>query len=447
MRTTPPLSSSPLPFHVPHPLQVVLHDGTPVYHVHRASSDITTVVLHFHAGGLHAPVIPGSTAMAMEMLVRGTQKRTMQEFAEAVEQLGGQIRSSTNRSSSSIAAVGLTEHAPALLRLMAEAVSAPRMDPAELEAARAQWMSDLRMEASDPMWLASRALQRTSFSGHPYELPSRGTVGTLESLTLEVVHEAFAHLRRAPRTIIVSGGATLTDVLPTLEELVASLESTRAPDGVPTPTVPRRRAGIVEVADAVQTALAVSLPGPLYHSPDFPAVRLITTVLGGYALGRLFTVLREEKGYTYGAYAGVDVVDTWGTIDISTSVGTDATADTIATIGSMLDQLCSEPIPDQELDDARQHLLGSYARAMETPQQVASAIWRLLLFGLPMDYYETTVQTISQLQAAQLESAQQTWFQQSSWLIGASGHASTIASACAGHVDDTVIWTPLEFER
>ena len=73
------------------------------------------MVLHFHAGGVHAPEMPGSTALAMEMLVRGTERLTMQEFAEAVEQLGGQIRSSTQRSSSSIAAVGLTEHAPALL--------------------------------------------------------------------------------------------------------------------------------------------------------------------------------------------------------------------------------------------------------------------------------------------------------------------------------------------
>lgn len=415
--------------------------------MHRASSDITTVVLHFHAGGVHAPEMPGSTAMAMEMLVRGTERLTMQEFAEAVEQLGGQIRSSAQRSSSSIAAVGLTEHAPALLRLMAEAMQTPRFDPTELEAARAQWVSDVRMEAADPMWLASRALARVSFYGHPYELPSRGNVGTLEALTPEAVYEAYRQLRRAPRTIIVAGGAALDDLVPTLEELVQALDAVQPTIAVPAPVVPAGRAGVVDVADAVQTALAISLPGPLYSHPDFPAVRLITTVLGGYALGRLFTVLREEKGYTYGAYAGVDVVDTWGTIDISTSVGTEATADTIATIGSMLDELCSQRIPDLELNDARQHLLGSYARAMETPQQVASAIWRLLLFGLPMDYYEATVQRIGQLQPSELEPVQQRWFDRSAWLIGASGQSSTITSACAGQVHEIQTWMPVEFER
>lgn len=195
-------------------------------------------------------------------------------------------------------------------------------------------------------------------------------------------------------------------------------------------------------ADAVQTVLRISLPSVPHLHPDMPVLSLVTTAFGGYTLARLFTVLREQKGYTYGAYAFPEMRRYGRTTIIGTSVGNEYTADTMMTIREELNRLATQPLAADDLANARQYMLGSFARNNETPQQAAGLAWTMLQFGLPDDYYATYVRRLQEITAEECFAVQQRYFNPSLWAMGLCGNDDIVQAALQGLVDRIVHMDP-----
>jgi zinc protease len=191
--------------------------------------------------------------------------------------------------------------------------------------------------------------------------------------------------------------------------------------------------------DAVQSVLRIGLPNVPFDHPDMPALSLATSALGGFTLARLFSILREQKGYTYGAYAFPDMRRYGRATVIGTSVGNEYTVDTMRTIYDELRRISTEPLDAEELENARQYMLGSFARNNETPQQTAGLAWTILQYGLADDYYTTY---ISRLQAVTVEEclhAQQRYLDPALWCIGVAGQEQVLRTALDGMVQRTVV--------
>jgi predicted Zn-dependent peptidase len=416
-----------------------LSNGTPVYVVPSSSKDILTITLALDHGSTR-DVIQGDTSMTMQMLTLGAAGMDASAFADEVESRGCCLRASTSHDSSSLQVTGLGEWFEDAARLMASCIREPRFDADELEKLKTRTLADIMIDCKDVDWLAARAAGQGAYGDHPYARAKDGTPHSLAKITVDHLRNVHALLLRVPRRIIVAGPITIDRALPVLESLFGPLPSSGHAEELALPTIGSGIAVIADNDEAVQTAFRMILPSVSMHHPDYAAVQLITTVFGGYSLARLFTILREEKGYTYGAYASPHSRQLDSSIIISTSVGNEFTADTMATIAAEVERLGSQIIPDEELENARQYIVGSFARSCETPQQTAYLLYTLLQFDLPYDHYEQYIQRVQQLTASDLLEVQRRIYDRSRWVVGAAGVASEIEYAIAPFTSEVRLW-------
>ena len=441
MQTAPPLSIKPLHFTLPHIVKAALPDGTPVFIVPAANKDLVTISIAMRTGSIHDEV-PGVTSITAQMLNRGTTSLDAAAFAEEVERRGCSLRAAADSDACTIHASGLAEWFDDLVGFAASALLQPRFDEAELDKLRQKTIADMLVELVDVEWLAGRACASRTFYNHPYARPKNGTPATLKTLTRADLQRAHERMCSADRYVIVAGPVEAETVVQKLSAALHGLHTPKASTIVDAVASTPGWGIMAPKEDAVQTAFRITMPGIGYGSPDYPALQVVANVLGGYTLARLFTVLREEKGYTYGAYAFPTVRPLSATSTIVTSVGNEFTADTLATIADEVQQISSKRIDDEEFENARQQILGSFARSCETPQQTASLVYTLVQYHLPFDYFDKHIETIQTLTPDSVAHVQQQYFTTKDWIVGISGVGSVIESALKPYAGSIETWTP-----
>jgi predicted Zn-dependent peptidase len=369
------------------------------------------------------------------MLTRGTQRLTFAQFSEEVEMRGCAVRSGCDRDNLTLSAFGLREYIDDMMGLLAESFLTPRFDDAEIASLKRIAAANYQQDNSDPDFLANWALVRAAFGNHPYAWLRDGTPDTIDALNADRLRAVHARFLAAPRTIIIAGGFDPDAAMKRIDETLGTApragDEVRIPDAI----FRTRQAVIAHKDDSVQSVIRVALPGiPLHHQDSTP-LNLVLSVLGGYTMARLFTILREQKGYTYGAYGYPDTRRHASQMVLTASVGNQFTADTIATLESELKRMRSTLIDVEELENARQHVLGMFARTNETPQQTASLLWARLQFGLPETYFETHIERLQRLTPEHLIPVQELYMDPHRWSFGISGDATVIREALDGHVD------------
>jgi predicted Zn-dependent peptidase len=303
-------------------------------------------------------------------------------------------------------------------------------------------IADMMVDLVDVEWLAARACATRAYDGHPYARPRNGTPATLRTLSREHLVAVHERMMNAPRHIIVAGPIPPDVAREKLNRALGSLPNHTAYHRLDRAAL-RPRSGVLALKDdAVQTAFRVALPSTSFASDDYAAVQICTGVLGGYTLARLFTILREEKGYTYGAYAFGDVRPHGSTIGVVTSVGNEFTHDTMQVIAAEIERIGTQRINDEEFSNAQQHLLGSFARSNETPQQTAGLVWSMIHHQVPMSFYNTYVERLQQLTPDDVREAQRTYFTRDAWVVGLAGREDVIRPALDGMVETIETWTP-----
>jgi len=148
-------------------------------------------------------------------------------------------------------------------------------------------------------------------------------------------------------------------------------------------------------------------------------------VLGG-TMGRLFRHLREEKGYTYGIGSGFTATSYRGSWSSSTSVRTDVTEPALTDLLGEIGDLRDKPVPENELADAKRAIVGSFARDLESPQQVLGYYVDNWLYGLPADYWDTYPARVMAVTGAQAQAAAQKYWAPGRLQIVAVGDATKV---------------------
>lgn len=435
--TVPPLSTQPLRFIMPAAEAHTLANGTRVRLIPAPNEDIVSITIGLDTGAVHDQ-IAGETTFTARMLTRGTERYSPDAFADAVESRGCSVSSAATYDVTTVTGVGLAEHADVILSLMVESITSPGFDPAEIDRERQKRIANLMMNADDPEMLAVWASMHAAYHGHPYGRLRDGDADTLAAVDGAVMRRVHARMLRVPRAIIVAGPFEPQAMLRRIDELLSPLPVPDIDPSIPEATLWTGTAVVVPKPDAVQSVIRAVLPNVPFDHPDMAAMALVTSALGGYTLARLFTILREQKGYTYGAYAFPEMRRYGRTTLLVTSVGNEYTADTIATLHDELRRLATEPLQADELLNARQSMLGAFARNNETPQQAAGLLWTILQHRLPEDFYTRYVQRLQDVTIDECMAVQQRWFDPAQWGLGICGNLDVVHPALDGLVQRIV---------
>ena len=382
------------------------------------------------SGGLaDKPDYRGLSSFTATLLREGTTKRSSKDIAEQVDAIGATLAASSGLSSltSVVTASGLVENLDQTMDLFADVIRNPTFPQAEVDKYKTRTLAQLQFQRSIPQFLAAEQFQRAIYgTSHPASLvaPPAASLKKLTSKDLADFHATYYRPNNAILAIV--GDVTMKDIMPKIEKAFGDWARADVPvASIPAaPAQTDSRIYLIDRPGSVQTVIQLGTLGIERTSPDYFSVLLADRVLGGGPSGRLFLNLREDKGYTYGAYSNFNSSRYRGTWGASSEVRTDVTEGAMKEFMYELNRLRTDVVPAEELDNAKRAIVGSFALSLEQPGTLLQNIITQKLYNLPADYWDTYPQKVAAITAADVQKAAQKYLDMSHLQVVAVGDAS-----------------------
>ena len=344
----------------------------------------------------------GLADFAASLLTKGTPTRTAEEISEAIDFVVGSLRASATADWINVSLGVLEPDLDAGLALLADVVMNPTFPDDELELVRTRALSGLEASLARPAVLASRAFTRAVYGEHGYgKLETEATLRAIDRPSLQAFHQRWFHPRNA--LFVVAGSASANRVASALESAFREWEPGSVPEvAYGAPPAPRREVILVHRPGSVQAVVRAGHLLARGDHPDWTALSVADQVVGGGITGRLFKILREERGWTYGAYAQGTRRKDLGVWQAAIEARNEVAADAIAELIVQIERMRTELVPGPELDVTQSFLVGSFPLAIETPQQIANQVASNRLLGLPDDALVTYRDRVTALDATDI---------------------------------------------
>jgi len=391
-RRRPPAPLPPRALNLPTPTETTLGNGLRVVLVEQERLPLVSFRLAFRTGdAFDPPELPGLADMLSDMLVEGTQTRTSRQIAEHVARFGAMLSAGASSDYTTVAASSLSAFAEEVIGLLADVALRPSFPEDELDLTKANAQQNLIAQRAQPSFLASEAVARVLFGEHPYSVVSP-TPESLEALTRErLLGQHRAKFVPNNAVLLVAGDVERDSMLARVEELFGGWQpgEVEEPRFPAPPELKGRTVYVVNRPGSAQTNIVVANRGLRRTDPDYFPVLVMHTILGGTASARLFMNLREDKGYTYGAYTQLDARRYAGSFRATAEVRTPVTGASLKEIFYELGRIRDEDVSEKELSDAKSYLTGIFPIRLETQEGLVEQLLQIRMHDLPPDYLET----------------------------------------------------------
>jgi len=357
----------------------VLPNGLTVVVREDPTVGVMATALHVRAGSLfETSETAGITNFLQRVILRGTQRHTALTLIEAIEDLGGTLDASGDVEYGEVSGTALARNWESLLRLVAEVALHPTLPPEEVERERRLILSTIQSRGDTPFQRAFDSVLHDLYAGHPYAWPSVGRRESMEGISRDMLHAHYAAIYRPDRMVLaVSGNVPGSKVVRAARKLFRHLPVAATPAQASVTEVSARGGRRLVERPVQQAQVLVGYLGPSLLHRDYPASRVLTTVLGGGMSGRLFRELRDQRGLAYS-------VGTLGSFRTGPSflvsyLGTAPSNAEAAEIGMLgeIERLRGEVVAEPELARAKAYLLGNLAMDRRTNARHA---WYMAFF-------------------------------------------------------------------
>ncbi len=365
-------------------------NGLQLYGVEQHEVPLVQFSLTLKGGGLlDDPEKPGVANLMSDVMMEGTANKTPLELEEAIDELGASIRMYTSREAISLSANGLSTKAGDIAGLAREILLEPRWDEAEFARIKNETVETINRQLVNPGAVAANVFNKLVYGEN--SILGQSTLGTEESvqaITMDDLRSFYdAYFSPSAAYITVAGDISQAEAI----QLFGPLEEAWpardvAGPGYPAPE-PQARAALyfVDIPGARQSQLYVGHLGLPRTDPDFHAATVMNYQLGGSFNGVLNMILREEKGFTYGARSYFGGGSYPGVFAASTSVQSTATRESVEIIRDEIRKY-REGITREELAFTRDAMILSNARRFETLGSLLGMLDPVARYDFPADY-------------------------------------------------------------
>ncbi len=396
-----PDGAQPKIFRFPKAATKTLANGTRTFVVTDKEQPMVTVQLVLlNAGSADDPAgKPGVANMTADMLTQGTDSRTAQQIAQAIDFVGGSLNASADKDSTYLSVTVVKRDFALAMDLLSDILLHPSFKKDELDRRRQQALSGLQVQYSDPGYIAGVVLGRLVYAQHPYGLPGIGTPDSLRKIEREDLVR-FRETRYTPDRALLAfaGDITAETAISAAEKYLGSAVWPKKGTSAAAPPKPAPVQGLhiflIDKPDANQTQIRVGRLGIPRNHPDYILLYVTNRIFGGGFNSRLSTEVRQKKGLTYGAYSNFNSYKEAGDFSASTFTRTEATAEATKLVVDLISRMSTGELGPKELDFARDYIAGVFPIQTETGEQVASRIVSVAQYDLPADYNDTYQQKV-----------------------------------------------------
>lgn len=354
---------------------------------------VPVVSIQFSIGGGTTQDPEGKEGLANLMtglFDEGAGDLDSQAFQSRLDELGAEMAFSVTRDRMRGNMKMLAEKRDEALNLLALAVQKPRFDDEAIDRIREQLVAELKASEKDPKTIAQNRLLTLIYGKHPYARRGEGTPETLATINRDdLVKAHHAMFARDNIHIGIVGPVSANEATTIIDKIFGAL-----PEKAELKKIEEAKLNLGGMAnvnyDLPQTSLMLVYPGVKRNDPDFFAAYLMNYVLGGPGLtSRLFSEVREKRGLAYTVGSSLMLYDHSATLAVSTGTRSSEAQKSLSTIRSEVKKMADEGVSEQELDEAKSYVIGSYAvQNMGSSSDIAATLVSLQDENLPIDYIE-----------------------------------------------------------
>lgn len=394
---------------LPSPTEATLPNGLTVKLIGMHEVPVVQAVLTIEGGARLDGELAGLATFVAGMLDEGAGDRDAFELAAEVEYLGASLGAGAGWDATTISLRAPRRTINEAMTLMGDVVLRPRFAKEDVERQRDLRIASILQSRDQPGAVASNVFGYTVYpAAHPYHRPIGGdSISTvqLDSSTVRDFWNRTADPRKA--TLVIAGDITLEEARTLATTALGGWKtpgtSAAGPASAADPARPPTRIFLVDKPEAAQSVMMIGAPGVARSSPDYAAITLMNTILGGSFSARLNDILREQKGYTYGAGSDYSWRPLPGPFVASAAVRTDVTDSSLAIFFDEFRRIRSEPVTQQELDRAKSYITLGALGQFESTRQVAGELASLEMFGLTLADIPKEMDQIRALGAADVQ--------------------------------------------
>ncbi|MGE0353764.1 MAG: M16 family metallopeptidase [Gemmatimonadales bacterium] len=410
-RSVPPRLAPPPAFTTPRVQTSTLANGVRLYVVEMHEVPLVQFVALFGAGGLSEGSRHGLASFTANMLDEGAGSRDAAAIAAEAAYLGASLGTGADWTSMQASLKVPRRTMEPALDLLADVIRRPTFAAGEVLRQRDLLLARIIQQRDQPNVMAQLAFGAIVYpEGHPYHVSLNGdsaSVATFDSVSVRRFYEDA--LTPAGMSIVVVGDITPAEARKALEARFGGSWGTRGGMLKPVTSAPAAFGGprtvfLVDKPGAAQSIIYIGSPGVDRRSPDYYAIQVMNTLLGGSFSSRLNSNLRETRGYTYGARSGFAFRPTLpGPFLATAAVRTNVTDSSLIEFFKEINRIRDEPVDSVELARAKAYLALGLPGDFETTSQVAFRMADLLDFDLPFTYYNDYVQRVMAVTAADVQ--------------------------------------------
>ncbi|WCT14734.1 M16 family metallopeptidase [Mucilaginibacter jinjuensis] len=370
------------------PGHIKLPNGCNLYYFNSGEQDLVRIEWVF--GNLRFnPAKPLLNSAVVTMLTEGTSKLSASQIADQIDFYGAFLQSEFGYDNSIVTLYSLSKHLGSTLPVIKDMVTDSVFPESELETYVRNQQQKLQVSLQKNDVVARRTFNKAMNGDSLYGLAA--DAADYQQLQREDMLVHFKQMFQPSNCTIFLAGKIDDSILKLITDAFG--DSWANGEEAADTTQPEISSAdehfyYIEKPDAIQSAIRIGSRIINRNHPDFPALQVLNTILGGYFGSRLMANIREDKGYTYGIGSGMTSLKHCGSIFIATEVGADVCKDALSEIEKEINRLKTELVPQEELDLVRNYMLGSLLGSLENVFSHADKFKNVYFSGLDYSYYD-----------------------------------------------------------
>jgi len=416
-RSQAPAISQITQIHLPAIEKSKLDNGIPVYTVNTGTQDVVKIQLVFKAGIWYQSQ-PLQAYFTNQMLEEGTQSKSAAELSEKLDFYGSYINLKVNRDNACVDVYCLNKYLEPILDIVSDMVMHPLFGEKELNRLRDQEKQAHLIRNEKVRFIAQKQFSTLLYGNkHPY-----GTTATLEDydkISVKTIN-AFHHgYYGSGNCHIFISGKTSKRTFSTLNRFFGEspwgqTEGVIETDFLPSTSIETKH--FMPKEQVMQSAIRMGKRIIGRKHPDYFSLSVVSTLFGGYFGSRLMSNIREDKGYTYGIYAGMHPQIHDNAFIISSEVGADVAQKAVDEIRYELKRLRTQKVSNEELTLVKNYMSGTFLRTLNGVFALGDVVKSLYEQNLPEDFYQQYLKRIHQVSPAEVQQIAETYLHEDQML-------------------------------
>ena len=403
--------------------KTVLDNGTCIVTERMEHVRSVAVGVWLDCGSRHEyPDEGGISHFTEHMVFKGSENRSAEDIAFAIDGIGGHLDAFTTKESVAFTAKVLDEHVPTAIDVIGDMVLHPLFDAAELEKEKGVVLEELKMDEDSPDYLIHDIFSSSFWSGQALGRPIIGSKSLIEGFSRDGLRQFHQRAFRPDRILVTAAGSLRHDDF--VKQVERQFGGLTGRSEMPIGESPRATPAIVlhDKPSLEQAHICIGVPAHAMAAPERFVGYILSTILGGGVSSRLFLKIREQAGLAYSVYSDQSLYADTGCMTVYAGASVEATPQVIALVMAEFRDLKRNAVSAEELRRAKDHLKGSLTLSLESTSSRMSNLARQEKYFHKWISLEEVHEGIEAVAAEQVQALADNWFQQDSIALTVLGN-------------------------